>query len=248
MIVFPFTGNHPASLKTLPETMASKSKEKFLKLIHGFCRLEANNMNIIEGIIFVICEYYQIAAWSNEFKGEFIKLSDDDSKATCTKETDYGQSIRADFCINRGQIVSWALDCHRFYLDGCYFYGVISSKQQKFDGSPGWEQIKDAYGVDDTTDTIYLGNNQVHLKHTSKDKDGVNMAWSKPKFPQDFKLEMTADWTEKQCKLSIFYEGKKLNDTNDQYTLLLPELDDECVWYPCATPFNEGAYCIIRYA
>ena len=58
---------------------------------------------------------------------------------------------------------------------------------------------------------------------------------------------MTADWRDsKCCKLSIFYENKKLNDTNDECTILLPKLDDEYVWYPCATPFNKDAYCIIR--
>ena len=36
--------------------------------------------------------------------------------------------------------------------------------------------------------------------------------------------------------------------TNDQYTILLPELEDQYVWYPCVCPYDEHAYCIINFA
>ena len=59
---------------------------------------------------------------------------------------------------------------------------------------------------------------------------------------------MIADWTDDiHCKLSIFYKGKEMNESNDEYTFLLPELDKEYVWYPCVTPYDIGAYCVIRH-
>ena len=78
---------------------------------------------------------------------------------------------------------------------------------------------------------------------------GGYLKWYKPAFPSKnmFELIFKADWTEKQCKLSIYFEGKKLNETNDEYTMLLPDLPEEYVWYPCITPFNKGAYCVIYY-
>ena len=39
-----------------------------------------------------------------------------------------------------------------------------------------------------------------------------------------------------------------MNETNDDYTILLPELEDKYVWYPCVTPYNKDSYCVIRYA
>ena len=43
-----------------------------------------------------------------------------------------------------------------------------------------------------------------------------------------YKLKLTANWTGKQCKLSIFL---------DENTFLLPELKEKYVWYPCVTPY-----------
>ena len=60
-----------------------------------------------------------------------------------------------------------------------------------------------------------------------------------------YKLKMTADWTEKQCKLLIYYKEGKMNKDKD-YTMLLPELEDKCVWYPCVSPYWKSSYCIIR--
>ena len=104
--------------------------------------------------------------------------------------------------------------------------------------------VKDAYGIGDGVNTIYLGSERVY---THK-KGDVDVEWDKPVLGHEvFTLAITADWTEKQCKLSFFYQEKKLNDTNDEYTLLLPELDDRYVWYPCVTPYNKDAYCIIHF-
>ena len=223
--------------------MAQKASNKLLSLIHGYCRIESNNMNIIDGIIYIIFEYHRIAIWSNKYKGKSIQLFEDDCKAMCVDKRRQSHSVRADFSIERGQIVSWELECKQTCWN-YYFYGVVSSKQQDFDGCPGYGHIKDAYGIDDMAQRIYLGNRSVY-----SNSDRVEVKWNKPKLPDDkvFTLKMTADWRDKQCKLIIFYKGKKLNNTNDEYTLLLPELDDDYVWYPCVTPYNKDAYCIIRY-
>ena len=77
----------------------------------------------------------------------------------------------------------------------------------------------------------------------------VDIVWEKPVLPQEviFKLKLIADWKKPRCKLTYFYEGKKLNDKNDECTLLLPDLNYGDVWYPCVSPMNKDAYCIIRY-
>lgn len=221
--------------------MSQKLGEKLIKVIHGYCRMESNDMNVVDGIIAIIYAYYQIAIWSKKFKGESIELFDDDSKAMCTDKTKEGRSIRADFAINRGEIISWEFECYQTSYNS-YFYGIVSSKQQDFNGYPAsWKQTKinDAFGIDDYMNCIYLGQDALYIDH-----------WTKPTLPylKIFLLQMTADWRDgKQCKLSIFYNGEKLNDTNDEYTILCDELDDNHVWYPCVTPYNEGAYVIIRY-
>lgn len=97
----------------------------------------------------------------------------------------------------------------------------------------------DANGIDDGTDSIYNGN--------GKREDST---WSKPGFPDEqvFILKIMTDWSDKQCKLSIWYNGSKLNPDIEDYTMLLPELDEEYIWYPCVTPFNDEAWCRMRYA
>ena len=212
------------------------AKDRIFKLINGYCRMESNNMNIVSGIIGIIYEYHRpVACWSKEFKGDSIELMDNDTKAYC-KGTKEGQSVRADFSIKQGEIVSWEVESYQSYF-GCYFYGVISSKQQKFDSSPS-NKMDHAYGVDDYEDTIYLGEREYLTE------------WDKPKLPRSeiFILKMTADWRGKQCKLLIFFNEEKLNDTDNECTILLPILDDDEILYPCVTPYNKDAYCIIRFA
>ena len=221
--------------------MPQKVSKKFLSLIYGYCRIESNNMNIIDGIIYIIFEYHKIATWSNKFKGKSIELTEDNTKAMCIDELEEGVSVRADFNINRGEIKSWELECYQTSIN-CYFYGVVSSKQQDFNGCPYFD-IQDAYGIDDCPNGVYLGNRRVYIN------EDIDMIWNKPRLPSEevFILKIIANWKETQCKLTFYYKGEKMNDTNDEYTLLLPKLDDNYVLYPCVTPFNEGAYCIIRY-
>ena len=222
--------------------MAQRAKARLLKLIHGYCRIESDNMTIVDGIMRIIYEYHRIATWSNVYKGTNIELSEDDTKAECTQGS--GHSIRADFCINRGAMISWRLECYTSSA-WCYFYGVISSKQENFNECPDSGELNDCYGVDDDINMIYQGAEAIDIEY-----ENGKPIWCKPQFPEEevFTLIMIADWRDKQCKLSIVYDGKKLNETSDEYTLLLPELEDEYVWYPCVTPYYKGAYCIIRYA
>ena len=225
--------------------MAQKARDKLTKLIEGYCRIESNNMNIIEGIISIIFEYHRIATWSNKFKGSSIELTESDSKAMCTGSNGESHSVRADFSIERGQIISWELESFQS-SHNCYFYGVVSSENKEFNGCPRYGKIKCAFGIDDSEDTLQLGEKAVNTSYSPQ----IDVKWHKPSLARNevFTLKFTADWTEKQCKLLIFYQGEKMNEHSDEYTLLLPELDDEYEWYPCATPFNTNAYCIIRYA
>lgn len=212
------------------------------KLIHGYWRLESGDMNIIDGIILIIIQYQRSAKWSREFKGRCIKLSEEDSKASLNGEDmedeDWteGQSVRADFGIHRGEVVSWELECKIMSLS-CNFLGVISSEQTDFDVTPE-DGMKDSWGVDDQEHYVYKGQPGVE-----------DFEWGNPGFPlrEVFTLKMTADWTQKQCKLNIFYDGKRLNE-GDDCSLTLSEIDDKFMWYPCVTPYNKGAYCVIRYA
>ena len=218
--------------------MAEKMDKQHL-LISGYCRLKSNDMNIIDGIILIIFEYQKkYARWSNEYKGDKIGLSEDDTKATCVE--DDGHSVRADFAINRGENVSWELECE-ITNTWANFYGVISSEIENFEVTPydGYvDQCYNCYGVDDAEDQIYEGF------------DNVRSSWPKPAFPANelFRIRFIADWREKQCKLSIWYNDKKLNENQDDYTMLLPELGDEYVWYPFVSPYDKGSYCVIRYS
>ena len=215
------------------------------ELISGYCRIESNDMNIIDDIISIIFEYQKHATWSKDHKGDIIELSEDDSKATCigSRETGLlpsqyeGNSVRADFGIDRGDIISWELE---FYIIGkpCNFFGVVTSEVEDFSQYP-YKNMNNAYGLDDGPDYIYTG--------TAGEK---YIDWKKPGFPLStpFKVKITADWTDKQCKLIFWYNGEKLNKKIEDYSMLLPEFDKDVILYPCATPFNAGSYCIIRYA
>ena len=229
--------------------MQTTYTDKDMELIHGYCKMEVGDMNIIDAIIFLIFKYFRIAKWSNAFKGECIKLSMDNTKAEGIRGTGRfplgpGHSVRADFCIERRKITSWELEIYQNGVNG-HFYGVIT-KQQNFDGCPFEGVIKDAYGIGDWRWGIYEGTGQ---RITIREND-MHQGWNKPCLPEKeiFKLKMIADWTDgKQCKLSIFYNEKKMNESNDEYTFILPELKDKRVWYPCVTPFYKGSFCIIRY-
>ena len=218
--------------------MARKVTNKMLELITGYCRIESDDMNIIQGIIKIIFEYHRLATWSRQFKGDAIELSDDDTKATNHNVGRY-DSVRANFGIQRGETTSWELEV---YQNGCnaHFYGVVSSKRKDFDLCPYEGEFEDAYGIDDWQYGIYQAGERYF----------VNWNKFKPQMPvrEIYKLKMIADWTDnEQCKLSIFYKDKKMNEDNDEYTLLLPRLDKEYVWYPCVSPYSSPAYCIIRY-
>ena len=214
----------------------SQLRDKNHKLISGYCRIESDDTNVIDGIISIIFKYYnyKTAKWSKQYKGKKIKLFEGDSKAMCVDEVGE-HSVRANFCIDKGQIVSWELEC-RTEWQFCNFFGVVSSQVTDFEDCPS-TTMSNAYGVDDGRDLIYMG-------------DEANIIdWNKPDFicGTVFILKMVADWTGTQCKLTIHYNGKKLNENHDDYTMLLPELDDGFVWYPCVTPYSKDAYCIIRF-
>ena len=216
-----------------------QQRDKEWQVIIGYCRIHSNNMNIVDGIIDIIFKYQQPAKWSSIYKGKMIKLEDDESKAVSLGCGDEFNSIRSDHAIERGQIVSWEFEC-KITGENCNFYGVVSSKvtAQDFNRCPAGT-MDYAYGVDDSRNYIY-SSGECSVQ-TSK--------WSKPAFPlkKVFKLKFTADWLEEQCKLTIWYDGKKLNDENEKCTILIPKLDDD-VLYPCTTPCNADAYCIIRYS
>ena len=208
-------------------------------MIAGYCRIESNDMNIIDGIISIIFEYHKCAKWSIEYKGTALELSEDDAKVTCIKEEMdmTGNSVRADFCINRGDIVSWELECKITHYP-CNFIGVVTSKITDFSINPSFG-MKDAYGIDDAQNNIFNGNG--HEEYVGD--------WGKPRFPvkEIFMIKIIADWTQKQCKLTYFYNEKRLNDRDENCTMKLPELDDDVVLYPCVTPFNQKAHFVIRY-
>ena len=217
----------------------SSNKEKLVLLIHGYCRIESNDMNIIDEILSIIFEYHKYAQWSFKFKGKGIELNEDGTIAKCTDITKEGHSVRADFPILRGEIISWELDC-MIKAGSCNFFGVISSKWNDindFDGCPYNSKIK-GVGVDDSKNTGYNLKRGFH-----------RLDWPKPMFLRNIiiTLKFIANWTEKQCKITIFYNGKKLNPTQQDYTILLPEIDNKYVWYPCVTPYNINAHCTIRY-
>ena len=211
-----------------------EKQDKYYILISGYCRIESRDMNIIDGIIMIIFEYHKFAKWSNVYKGSGIKLFDDDTKAECIEEDIH--SVRADFAIKKGEIISWELNC--FLSFPAYnFLGVVSSAVTDFTINPS-DGMKGAYGLDDNQNSIYNGNGTVETS-----------LWKKPMFAKDqiFTIKVIADWRDKQCKLTFYYNGTKLNEDVDDYTMLLPELDDDVVLYPCFTPYDQGSYCIIRY-
>ena len=221
-------------LTTVAWNMAEE-RDKNYKLISGYCRIESHDMNIVDGIVLIIFEYHKFAKWSKKYKGENIFLEEDDSKAVCSDDINRSHSIRADFSIERGTIISWEFEI-MIINDPCNFFGVILSNVEDFNNNP-FVGMKGAYGLDDGLNTIYFGANRRRC------------SWKKPIFPleQVFRIRVVADWKEKQCKLTFYYNEKKLNDDVDDYTMLLPELDDDIVLYPSVTPYNKGAYCIIRY-
>ena len=213
-------------------------------LISGYCRIESNYMNIIDEIISIILKYHKSAKWSNIHKGKYIILAEDDAKAICDDGVEddftaigYGNSIRADFCIKRGQSISWEFECKIIHSVG-NFFGVIrcgARYKHNFSECPA-SGLYHAYGLDDEKNRIYEGG------------DRTTSYWMKPQFPlkEIFIIKVIADWTEKECKLTFYYNGAKLNERED-YTMKLPALDDNAEFYPCVTPFNKGAYCTIHY-
>ena len=149
--------------------------------------------------------------------------------------------------LNEDRLYHGSWNCYQDWRN-FYFYGVISSEQNEFDGdrTPDRGTITGCYGIDDHRNQIYLGGRCV-WSHSTRE---IDENWTKPLLPNNevFLLNMTADWSETRCKLSIFYQGKKLNESNDQYTILLPKLDQEFVWYPCVALAHENSHCTIQYS
>lgn len=212
-------------------------------LISGYCRMESNNMNIIDGILLIIFKYQRTAKWSNKYKGNMIELSEYDSKATCLGAY-AGHSVRTDTGVKKGEIESWELE---FYIiETCSnFIGVVTSKSMEsnfnYNPSSRMEDALEGYGIDDDDEYYYDGMNST--------KGYERLTWEKPAFPkeQSSNIKLIVDWRGEQCKLIFYYNGKKLNDTVDEYTMLLPVFDDDIILYPCVTPYNKGAYCVIHY-
>ena len=222
----------------IPSITITNSKERRFALISGYCRIKSNDMYIINDIILIIFDYHRSAKWSNTYKGKGIELFEDDSKAMCVDEAKQGCSVRADFYIERGDIVCWELECMIIW-DGYNFIGVVTSDFDHFDDSPiGFKS--GAFGIDDTDDALY---------EDSFSSSRV-LEWNKPWFARNkvFNVRIVADWKEAQCKLTYFHNGKKMNGTQDDYTLMLPELKDNTILYPCVTPYNKDAYFKIRFA
>ena len=46
------------------------------KLIYGYCRIESNDMNIVDGIISIIFEYQRHAQWSKRYYGPCSATTD----------------------------------------------------------------------------------------------------------------------------------------------------------------------------
>ena len=69
-----------------------------------------------------------------------------------------------------------------------------------------------AYGVDAGANAMYMGGDIIKC-------DFEKVAFDTNKA---FILRIIAFWTEKQCKLTFYYNGKKLHERHD-YTMKLPQ-------------------------
>ena len=105
---------------------------------------------------------------------------------------------------------------------------MVSCKATEFDIFPAGA-YQYAFGIDDDETRLYVGNQYDQL------------TWRKPEFPlrQVFTIKVIADWREKQCKLTFYFNGKKLNEEIEDCTMIL-------LLYPCVIPYNKNAYCIIH--
>ena len=89
-------------------------------------------------------------------------------------------SVRADFGINKGDIVSWELDVYITH-NTCNFMGVATSQIMNYNSRPS-KGMKHAYGIEDGRYTVYNGNGKEE-----------RIAFKKPEFPtkQVFNVKMT---------------------------------------------------------
>ena len=201
-------------------------------LITGYVRL-MSEMSVPYEIVQICMAYFLFKPiWSSIYKGIKMWITEEGTKAIATTS---GVAVRTEFGINRGEKVSLELVC-MIMATSFNFIGVVSSIETEFNTEPQYG-LPEAYGVDDCLNKGYI----------KKGKGWTKLSWDKPQFIQnkEFKIRMVIDWTDgNQCKLTIFYDGKQLNESQD-YTMLLPEIEDDYIWHPCFSAANGDAYCKI---
>ena len=220
--------------------------EKEKNSVFGYIRMmEKEYMFEIPMIVYQICALFCMIyhEWSPECKGDKIILSENNTKATIQSGN---QSIRAKNPILKGMYVKLNFICGggRKTLE---IIGVISSE---FDEKNGFNKIpyfsgdilQYCYGADCFYDSSC--SNKHYFDGEYKDL-GWTLGLQTTKKSQT--ICMIIDYkTYDTCCLSYYIDGQFKGPKDAKYSMKLPELKNDHVWYPITSFYNRGRWCKIE--
>ena len=192
----------------------------------------------LSSTVWVECKY--IAEWSSECIGNKIKLTENGTKAMTGGKS---ESVRAKNPISKGMYVKLNYVCGGGGK-GCEIIGVISSEyNDRFDREPRGNGIirKYCYGADCFYDS---GCSNKHYY----DGEYKDLGWSlgKKTNEKSITIQMIIDYkTYDTCCLSFYIDGQFKGPKDAKYSMKLPKLKDDHVWYPITSFRYNHLWCKI---
>ena len=212
-------------------------------------RIQSEYMIEVPMIVYQICAlfcmiYYE---WSPEWKGDKITLSENNTKATTTAGWQSGgyQSIRARNPVSKGMYVKLNFVCG----GGRKTFEIIGVVSSEFDEIKGFNKVphlsrdlsRYCYGADCFNDISCRNNHYYGGKYD-------DLGWTLGEKTKDKSqtICMIIDYkTYDTCCLSYYVDGQFKGPKDAKYSMKLPELKDDHVWYPITSFYNPGRWCKI---
>ena len=219
--------------------------EKKKKYVFGYIRRIENEYNIeIPMIVYQICALFCMVywEWSPEWKGEKMILSENNTKVTRGLAD---ESVRANHPILKGMYVKFNYVCGGG-AKGCDIIGVISSE---FDDKEGFckDPQSDAtirkycYGAD-----CYPSNYALNRHYYDGKYEDLGWSLGQKTKEKSVTICMIIDYqTYDTCCLSYYIDGQFKGPKNGKYSMKLPKLKDDHVWYPVTSLRYSGCWCKI---
>lgn len=201
--------------------------------------------------------YYQKfrLEWSDAHKGKHLVISELNTKVKFNGSFN-GHSIRCLMGIKKGMCLEmrFVINLQGDEVFSGNFFGVVSSRCKKFNTTAyetteliqGRNGLIDAYGLDAVENRIYKG---------CEKRYSYIVRWKKREFEMKKlqKLRMIVDYKsfdEEYAVLKFYLNGGKLmgspKNVANGYTMKLPEVHENIVWYPVCSLVNVKSHCTIQ--